>query len=267
MAALAVALLVIGGACSPGRAANDGAPTGTVEATTTATSEAGANAAATLPASTATPTATATVPAKRTPTVFIDPGHGADEIGAAANGVVEKESNLEMAFRVERLLAAEGVRVILARRADVRANSGPAVTGFSATRLDLQARIDAANAERADLLVSIHSNGSTATSERGVESYYNSSRPFVAENQALATSLLRNVVAELRASGFAVTERGALDDACLRVFQGQCFPLFVLGPGRQTTRDEVIRRGGDPAALGFAPGPDAIAGRRRCRGR
>lgn len=211
-------------------------------------------------AAAATPTV-AIPPVKQQPTVFIDPGHGADEIGAAANGVVEKESNLEMALRVERLLAAEGVRVVLARRADVRANSGPPVTGFSATRLDLQARIDAANAEHADVWVSIHSNGSTNTGDRGVESYYNSSRPFVAQNQALAASLLRNVVAELWAGGFAVAERGALDDACLRAFQGRCFPLFVLGPGRETTRDEVIRRGGDPAALGFAPGQDSIASR------
>ncbi|HRC61904.1 MAG TPA: N-acetylmuramoyl-L-alanine amidase [Dehalococcoidia bacterium] len=250
--ALAVAFPLIGIACSRGGASSVVATLAAAPATRTSPAAAAAI--------TATPTPTST-PTKRPPTVVIDPGHGADEIGAAANSIVEKESNLEMALRVERLLSAQGVRVILTRRADVHANSGPPVTGYTATRLDLQARIDLANAEQADLFVSIHSNGSTNAADRGIESYYNSSRPFVAQNQALASALLRNVIAELRAGGFDVRERGALDDACLRAFQGRCFPLFVLGPGRETTRDEAIRRGGDPAALGFAPGQDSITSR------
>ena len=216
----------------------------------------------TAPATLQPPSPTA-APARESsaPLVFLDPGHAADEIGAAAYGVAEKDSNLDMAFRVGALLQQQGVRVLLARSADVRANSGPPVSGFSATRLDLQARIDHANAEGADLFVSLHSNGSANTSERGVEVWYNASRPFAAENRALARTLLETVLTEMRAAGYPTTDRGAKDDACLRQFQGRCFPLFVLGPGRVTTRDEVIRRGGSPEALGFAPGQDSISSR------
>lgn len=198
------------------------------------------------------------------PVVVVDPGHGGDESGAAANGIVEKDSNLEMAFRVERLLTQAGFRVLLTRRDEGRAIS-PDPTGvpgdFSLTRRDLQARIDLANDAGAALFVSIHSNGLGDTSARGVETYYNSARPFVDRNRALAQAIQSAVVGEMARNGTPVVDRGALDDRCLRAFQGQCFPLFVLGPGRVTTRDEVLRRGGTPELLGFAPGQAAVVSR------
>jgi hypothetical protein len=40
--------------------------------------------------------------------------------------------------------------------------------------------------------------------------------------------------------------------------RGVCRGLFLLSPARVNTREEVIRRGGDPAALGFAEGVDAL---------
>ncbi len=184
-------------------------------------------------------------------TVVIDPGHAEDEVGAAASGVVEKHSNLEMAFRVEALLAAQGVRVILTRRADERAYTGQAISGFSATRRDLQARIDLANDSRADLFISIHSNGSLSGADRGVETYYNSQRPFSDQNRMLAATLQSSVVSEMADAGYPAVDRGHKADTCLRAFQGRCFPLFVLGPARVTTRDEVIQRGGSLDTLGF----------------
>jgi len=198
--------------------------------------------------------------------VVVDPGHGGDEVGAAAaSGVVERDSNLEMAQRVERLLTQAGYRVLLTRRDGGRAVEGldgsDQPRGFSAQRRDLQARIDIANAANAAVFVSLHSNGLNDPSANGVETYYNSARPFSAQSRLLAQSIQGNVVAEMARSGYRVRDRGALDDACLRAFQGVCFPLFVLGPPRVTTRDEVTRRGGDPATLGFLPGQDAIASR------
>ncbi len=197
--------------------------------------------------------------------VVIDPGHGGDEVGAAAYGIVEKDSNLEMGFRVERLLTQAGYRVLLTRRGAGRAVDGVdgagQPQGFSAQRRDLQARIDLANAAGAAVFVSLHSNGLDDPSANGIESYYNAARPFSAESRLLAQSIQGQVVGEMARSGYSVRDRGTLDDACLRAFQGACFPLFVLGPPRVTTREEVLRRGGDPAMLGFDPGQDAIASR------
>ena len=202
---------------------------------------------------------------RRAPVVVIDPGHAVDEVGAAAYGVVEKDSNLDLAFRVAEVLRTRGVQVMLTRAADVRAAApGDEPTqelGYNGTRLDLQARLDLANAAQADLFVSLHSNGAPDPDVRGHEVYYNSARPFAAESRVLAGLLLDGVTSELRAAGYPATPRGVLDDACLKAFQGRCFPLFLLGPSRVTDRDEVYRRGGTPEGLGFAPDQPTITSR------
>ncbi len=197
--------------------------------------------------------------------VVVDPGHGGDEIGAAANGIVEKDSNLDMGRRVERLLTQAGYRVLMTRSDAGRAVAGldgaGQPQGFSAQRRDLQARVDLANTAGAALFVSLHSNGLNDPSADGVETYYNAARPFAAQSRLLAQTIQRNVVEEMTRSGYHVRDRGTLDDACLRAFQGVCFPLFVLGPPREMSLGEVLRRGGDPAALGFSAGQASIVSR------
>lgn len=205
------------------------------------------------------------IPAGDGALIVVDPGHGGDEIGAAANGIVEKDSNLEMGRRVERLLTQAGYRVLMTRLDSGRAVSGVdgpgQPQGFSAQRRDLQARIDIANAGGAALFISLHSNGLNDPSANGIETYYNSQRPFAAQSRVLAQTIQSAVIVEMTRTGYRVRDRGALDDSCLRAFQGQCFPLFVLGPPRISTRDEILRRGGDPDTLGFTAGQDAIASR------
>ena len=214
----------------------------------------------------ATPTVEAppaVAPARR-PVVVVDPGHAADESGAAAHGVVEKDSNLDMAYRVARVLRTRGVDALLTRTADLRANApdgSPQPWGYSGTRLDLQGRVDIANAAGADAFVSLHSNGAADPGVRGYEVYYNAARPFAAENRRLARAILEGIGVELRASGYPAMPRAAIDDDCLKAFQGVCFPLFLLGPQRITAREEIYRRGGTPEALGLAPHEPALVGR------
>src|SRR5688572_1977665 len=179
------------------------------------------------PTSTPAPVPTATPVPVNPKLVVLDPGHGGDEVGSATNGVVEKESNLEMALRVEKLLLAQGYEVLLTRRADKRAAAQ--IPGYTVNRSDIQARIDLANANGAAVFVSLHSNGSTDPGQRGVEVWYDSSRPFGSENLRLARLLLTHVVGELRSYGYAAQDRGIYDSACWRLREGRCFAIFVLG--------------------------------------
>src|SRR5204863_2416172 len=51
--------------------------------------------------------------------IVIDPGHGGHDPGAKAGGMTEAELVLDLALRVEKLLAAvPGVEVVLTRRTD-----------------------------------------------------------------------------------------------------------------------------------------------------
>jgi N-acetylmuramoyl-L-alanine amidase len=188
-------------------------------------------------------------PAPQSRTVVLDPGHGGPEPGASANGVVEAQSNLDMALRVEALLAEEGIEVVLTRRDSAGASIDPTLPPIGAStpiRLDLQARVDIANASNAAVFVSIHSNGSTSAAERGVEVWFDSARPFAEENVRLANLLLTGVLRELRLAGFSVIDRGLRDGACFRMFSDRCVTLFVLGGPRQTSIAEAVRRGADP---------------------
>jgi N-acetylmuramoyl-L-alanine amidase len=91
--------------------------------------------------------------------IVIDPGHGGHDPGAQGKGVTEAELVLDVALRLEKLLAAvPGIEVILTRRTD----------DFVA----LQERTAIANREGADVFLSIHANASSSAQARGVETYF-----------------------------------------------------------------------------------------------
>ena len=111
-------------------------------------------------------------------------GTAATRWARRATASSRRHSNLDMALRVEKLLLAAGYDVVLTRRDDTRVAFAP--KGFTPTYWDLQARTDIANAAHGDVFVSIHSNGSDDTCQRGVEAWYDSKRADGPQNLQLA---------------------------------------------------------------------------------
>jgi len=93
--------------------------------------------------------------------IVLDAGHGGVDPGAVGF-VVEKEVNLDLALRMQRLLQNQGIEVILTRNSDSHL-SRDKVT-------DLGLRADMANSKRT-LFVSIHVN-SAYTIAQGIEVFY-----------------------------------------------------------------------------------------------
>ena len=93
-------------------------------------------------------------------TVVIDPGHGGKDPGAVGScGLMEKEITLAIAKRLKRRLDGEkGIRAILTRKED--------------RYLSLEERTSIANAQEADIFISIHINASKDRGARGIETYY-----------------------------------------------------------------------------------------------
>ena len=183
--------------------------------------------------------------------VALDPGHGGDESGAAANGLVERDSNLDLALRVGELLKSAGVHVYYTRTDGGRS---PGIGGNgdtrSLTRDDLQARVVGANRAGADAFVSLHSNGSGEPNMRGVEVYYESRRPFADQSMRLARAVLDGALRGLEAAGAPSPNRGVIDAACWRNFQGRCVGLFVLSPGGTSGPNGTVKEATNmPAAL------------------
>jgi len=90
--------------------------------------------------------------------IVLDPGHGGTDPGAMAGGLREKEITLDIARRVAAALAGEEFVVVLTREGD-EARS-------------LRQRVEAANAARGDVFLSIHVNSIPTQERRGVETYF-----------------------------------------------------------------------------------------------
>jgi len=91
--------------------------------------------------------------------VVIDPGHGGKDPGARGwHGLEEKDVVLEIATQLAGQLRADGVDVAMTRSDD--------------RFLALEERTGFANAQGADLFISVHANASTNPAMRGVEVYY-----------------------------------------------------------------------------------------------
>ena len=101
----------------------------------------------------------ASLPRSTVSRVVIDPGHGGKDPGTTGSKLKkqEKEIVLQVARRLQAVLAAKGYAVSLTRTDD--------------TELSLARRPAIAAARRADVFVSIHANFVAAPSVRGVESF------------------------------------------------------------------------------------------------
>lgn len=181
------------------------------------------------------------------PVVFLDPGHGGVDtgtLGTTENGttVAEKTLTLALALRTAALLRATGIRVVLSRTNDSLPGATAADFTSDGTALtadgvlaDLQRRIDRANTSGARVLLSIHLNGFDDPSVNGAVTFYDSARPFAAENWRFATLIQTDLIHALRANGYDTPDRGVVDDQTLASESLGSLPsdythLVLLGP-------------------------------------
>lgn len=113
--------------------------------------------------------------------VFIDAGHGGKDPGTSHNDVLERMVTLDVALRLGRLLESNGLEVVYSRRKDVS--------------VSLSERTRKANAERADLFVSIHVNANDNARINGFETYY---LDLASNPQAARVAMLENAGSDRR---------------------------------------------------------------------
>jgi N-acetylmuramoyl-L-alanine amidase len=173
-------------------------------------------------------------------TVFVDAGHGGKEIGSSfrfedGTTLVEKDLNLKVATRLAALLREAGLGVAVSRTVDAQVNGTRDLNNDTKVNLtdDLQARVDAANAVKADLLISVHFNGIDDPSKKGTQTFYSEGRPFTAKNKLLAELVQASLTRSMRGTGYQTVDRGATNDS--RVL-GQGSHYYLLGPESPTIR-------------------------------
>jgi N-acetylmuramoyl-L-alanine amidase len=111
--------------------------------------------------------------------IVIDAGHGGHDPGTLGKaGLQEKDLVLDVAVRLQRLVRDElGAEVVMTRATDVF--------------VPLEERTAIANAQGADLFLSIHANSSRNPSARGVETYFLS---FAQDPHAEAVAARENAI-------------------------------------------------------------------------
>lgn len=124
-------------------------------------------------------------------TVVIDAGHGGEDGGASsADGVYEKDLNLQVATFLCDLLKANGVKVVMTRTEDVLLYDKNANYIGRKKVLDLQARRQIAEETPNCVFVSIHMNAYPKEQYRGLQVWYSPNDP---ASQELADSIQSTV--------------------------------------------------------------------------
>ncbi len=109
----------------------------------------------------------------RTPVVIVDAGHGEPDGGAiGVNGTLEKDINLKIAKKVEEVLDAKGVRVIMTRTGDLSLFETRDGTLRKKKREDMNTRLSIMKKSGADLFLSIHMNSFENKKANGLHVFY-----------------------------------------------------------------------------------------------
>jgi N-acetylmuramoyl-L-alanine amidase len=179
---------------------------------------------------------------RRDPSVTLDAGHGATEIGAShvySDGAVlqEKDLNLRVMLRVRDLLQQSGFQVTTTRTRDAQANADK-----KALSDDLQARIDVANGANSDVFVSVHFNGISDPNVKGTYVFFDPDRPYADRSQALAGIVDQALTKSLKDAGYTTVDHGPTKDTS--VLGGDHY--YLLSPTTQV----VPRPSQMPAIIG-----------------
>lgn len=124
--------------------------------------------------------------------VIVDAGHGLPDGGAVGvTGSVEQEINLEIALKLQEILEAKGVRVIMTRTDEngLWNNENDSIRKKKVD--DMNKRLDIMKNSRANLFISIHMNSFPNHSASGLRIFY-------APNHAQIKPLAENIQSRIK---------------------------------------------------------------------
>lgn len=150
--------------------------------------------------------------------IVIDAGHGGVDPGATSNGVKEKDIVLDVSKKVDELLKQKGYNTLMTREDD--------------TYISLNGRANLANADNANLFVSIHANSYTGSAANGIEVLHSGSK----ESKALAQDLQDELVKETGAVDRKIKHRPNLV-----VLRETKMPSSLVEVGFLTNSEEVSK--------------------------
>ncbi len=158
--------------------------------------------------------------------VVIDAGHGGYEPGAIEKGIKEKDINLDIAKRLNTLLASAGIKTYMTRTSD--------------SYVDLYDRSGLANKLNADLFISIHNNAvdNNSSVAGSMTLYYPSNDR--AKNGVTPKGLATIVQNELTSS-LGTKDLGIIPRPNLAVLRTTNMPAIIAEVAYMTNHNELLR--------------------------
>lgn len=127
-------------------------------------------------------------------TIILDAGHGGEDGGAVANGIIEKDINLSITKKLGALLKSAGFSVKYTRTSDTMLNAEGA-TLRERKISDMKNRLSMFNGSEKNVVISIHQNKFTQEAYSGTQVFYSPNN----ENSAkLSEAIRENIVALLQ---------------------------------------------------------------------
>jgi N-acetylmuramoyl-L-alanine amidase len=157
--------------------------------------------------------------------IVVDPGHGGNNPGATAGEKRESDNNLAVGLKLRDKLRQAGATVVMTR--DTDRNVAP--VGSSLGR-ELQARVDIAENNNADMFVSVHTNSNPDPSIAGAMTFYPSG-----ESSKLALEVQSGIVRET-----AATDKGT-QTATFYVLRNTTMPSILVEMGFISNADESVK--------------------------
>ena len=153
--------------------------------------------------------------------IAIDAGHGGTDPGAVANGLREKDVNLDVAKRVEALLKTKGISVYMTRSND--------------TTIALDQRVPLAVKSGANAFVSIHANSATPAAS-GSETFYSAAL----DENAIHSKQLATFIQNRLYTAMAHNNRGVKDVPYL-VLRSNPMPAALVELGFLTNSSDAYK--------------------------
>jgi N-acetylmuramoyl-L-alanine amidase len=164
--------------------------------------------------------------------IVLDPGHGGKDPGATgAGGIAEKDIVLSVAKKLAAKLRKEmGIQVVLTRNDD--------------RFIALEDRTAVANAENADLFLSLHMNASSNGDARGIETYYldNTTDEASIRLAARENSTSRKNVSDLQFILSDMTQNMKLEDSVTLAHRLQASMVSTIGGHMREVRDLGVKK-------------------------
>lgn len=164
--------------------------------------------------------------------IVIDPGHGGKDPGAiGAGGIMEKDLVLSIAKKLAVKLKNElGIQVVLTRKDD--------------RFVPLEDRTYMANAEDADLFISLHMNASPNAEARGIETYYldNTTDEAAMRLAARENATARKSVSDLQFILSDMTQNMKLEDSVTLAYRLQQSAVGGMSKAIGDVRDLGVKK-------------------------